>query len=163
MRSILWRITRENHRMSDALPVWARPLGLQPHPEGGRYVETYRSATTIPAESLPDHGAARPSATAIHFLLLPGEESAWHRVASDELWLHARGGRLALQHGGSGPAPVAGETIVIGDDPTAGHVFQGLVPAGVWQRAQPLDDDPVLVSCVVTPGFDFADFELLDR
>jgi predicted cupin superfamily sugar epimerase len=34
------------------------------------------------------------------------------------------------------------------------------VPAGVWQRAYPLGDDPVLVSCVVSPGFDFADFEL---
>ena len=32
-------------------------------------------------------------------------------------------------------------------------------PAGVWQRTVPSDAD-ALVSCLVSPGFDFADFEL---
>ena len=39
---------------------------------------------------------------------------------------------------------------------------QALVPAGVWQAAEPLGDEPVLVSCIVSPGFDFADFRLAD-
>jgi predicted cupin superfamily sugar epimerase len=30
----------------------------------------------------------------------------------------------------------------------------------VWQSAEPAGDEPVLVSCVVSPGFDFADFTL---
>ena len=33
------------------------------------------------------------------------------------------------------------------------------MPAGVWQRTVPSDAD-ALVSCLVSPGFDFADFEL---
>lgn len=152
---------RQNGGMSDVvLPEWAASLGLRPHPEGGHYVETYRSATTIPASALPGHGADRPSATAIHFLLMPGECSAWHRVKSDELWLHHRGGRLGLDLGGDADDPALAETITLGPDPDAGHHLQGLVPAHVWQRATPLDDEPVLVTCIVTPGFDFADFEL---
>ncbi len=35
------------------------------------------------------------------------------------------------------------------------------MPGGVWQRAVPAAAEPVLVSCVVAPGFDFADFRLL--
>ena len=35
------------------------------------------------------------------------------------------------------------------------------VPAGHWQRAEPADDAEVLLACLVTPGFDFADFTLL--
>jgi predicted cupin superfamily sugar epimerase len=33
------------------------------------------------------------------------------------------------------------------------------VPGGVWQRTLPGEDE-ALVSCLVSPGFDFADFEL---
>lgn len=138
------------------LPDWAEPLGLRPHPEGGHYVEMYRSTTPIVTER-----GERPSATTIHFLLMPGEESAWHRVASDEIWLHTRGGRLNLVLGGDGERPGGEETVVLGPDPSAGDVFQGVVPAGHWQRAEPAGDEPVLVSCVVTPGFVFEDFELL--
>ncbi|MBO3142534.1 cupin domain-containing protein [Dermatophilus congolensis] len=147
--------------MSDVeLPDWAKPLGMVPHPEGGWYVETYRSSTVIPGSMLAEHGGDRASATGIQFMLLPGEQSAWHRVISDELWLYTRGGRVALELGGVGDVPEVTERLVIGPDPSAGDVVQGLVPAGVWQRAYPLDAEPSLVSCIVTPGFDFADFEL---
>ena len=37
---------------------------------------------------------------------------------------------------------------------------QVLVPAGTWQTARLLGTEPALVTCVVSPGFDFADFEL---
>ena len=143
------------------LPSWARPLGLQPHPEGGWFAETYRSSVELPADALPgDYPGPRASATSILFLLQPGEESAWHRVRSDELWLHQRGGRLELQLGGSGAQPEPGERLVLGPDPETGDALQALVPAGVWQRAAPAGPEPVLVGCVVTPGFDFADFTL---
>lgn len=36
-----------------------------------------------------------------------------------------------------------------------------LVPSGVWQRTVASDAD-ALVSCLVSPGFDFADFRLAD-
>lgn len=144
------------------LPEWAEPLGLTPHPEGGWFRETYRSRTTIPASALPRHADERSSATMVHFLLLPDEQSAWHRVRSDELWLYLRGGRLSLELGGSDAEPGEVTTIELGPDVASGQELQGLVPADVWQRARPLDDEAVLVACMVTPGFDFTDFTLLD-
>lgn len=124
-------------------------LGLEPHPEGGWYRQTWASPETI---SLPD-GRVRPSATLIYFLLHAGESSAWHRVRSAEWWLAHRG-EVVLELGGDGIAPRAGERLLVG----AGRP-QALVPAGTWQRTVPTGAD-ALVSCMVSPGFDFADFEL---
>jgi predicted cupin superfamily sugar epimerase len=136
------------------LPTWAADLDLEPHPEGGWYAETYRHpATTETARG------TRSLGTAIHFLLLPGESSAWHRVTSDELWFHHRGGPLRLWLGGDAEAPGAPVEQRLGPDVTAGQRPQLLVPAGHWQAARPVDE-AVLVSCVVVPGFDFADFSL---
>ena len=133
------------------LPDWARDLGLQPHPEGGWYAETYRNDATTSTGAGP-----RSLGTAIHFLLLPGESSAWHRVASDELWFHHRGGTLRLWIGDS---PDDATEHALGSHLAAGQRPQVLVPAGSWQAARPVDE-AVLVSCVVVPGFDFADFTL---
>jgi predicted cupin superfamily sugar epimerase len=36
---------------------------------------------------------------------------------------------------------------------------QAVVPAGIWQAAEP-EEEAVLCGCTVAPGFDFADFEL---
>ena len=130
-------------------------LGLAAHPEGGWYRRTWASPDEIPA-----HGGSRPVATSILFLLQPGEVSAWHRVASAEIWLWQGGGRLALTLGGPAVDPASGEQVILGPDPTAGDALQAVVPAGHWQTARPLDDEAVLVGCVVAPGFDFADFEL---
>jgi predicted cupin superfamily sugar epimerase len=131
-------------------------LGLAPHPEGGWYRRTWASPDEIPA-----HGGTRPVATSILFLLQPGEVSAWHRVASAEIWLWQGGGRLTLTLGGSGAEPVAGERLVLGPDPAAGDALQAVVPAGHWQTAVPGEaGGAVLAGCVVAPGFDFADFEL---
>ncbi|MBO9522291.1 MAG: cupin domain-containing protein [Nocardioidaceae bacterium] len=135
------------------LPAWARTLDLQPHPEGGWYAETYRHAAGVDTPAGP-----RSLGTAIYFLLLPGESSAWHRVRSDELWFHHRGGPLRLW---IGEDPESATEHVLGDDLDAGQRPQLLVPGGAWQAARPVDD-AVLVSCVVVPGFDFADFTLGD-
>jgi predicted cupin superfamily sugar epimerase len=140
--------------VTTGLPDWAADLGLRPHPEGGWYAETYRHPSTTPTAA-----GERSLATAIHFLLLPGEESAWHRVSSDELWFHHRGGPLRLWLGGDADEPGDVVEQVLGPDVSVGQRPQLLVPGGVWQAARPVDD-AVLVSCVVTPGFDFADFEL---
>lgn len=136
------------------LPAWAEPLDLRPHPEGGWYAETYRH----PDSTLGPAGR-RSLATAIHFLLLPGESSAWHRVASDELWFHHRGGALRMWTAEDGPGPVDATEHLLGPDVERGQSPQLLVPAGRWQAARPVDD-AVLVSCVVVPGFDFADFTM---
>jgi predicted cupin superfamily sugar epimerase len=133
------------------LPAWARDLDLQQHPEGGWYAETYRHLDGV---ERPE--GERSLGTAIYFLLLPGESSAWHRVTSDELWFHHRGGPLRLFVGDSPDGFVEHR---LGSDITAGQRPQLLVPGGAWQAARPVDE-AVLVSCVVVPGFDFADFEL---
>jgi predicted cupin superfamily sugar epimerase len=133
----------------------------------------------------PDgYQGTRSVATAIYFLLHPGERSRWHVVRSDELWFWHSGGPLTLRLGGdtkpeegqpAGPTPVgptpvgsgpAGSgpagvvDLLLGPDVVAGQQPQALVPGGVWQCAAPAADEPVLVSCVVAPGFDFADFKL---
>jgi hypothetical protein len=132
-------------------------LGLQPHPEGGWYRETWRSPVSLPA-----HGGTRASATAIQFLLLPGERSRWHRVRSAELWLWQGGGTLALRAGGTGERPAAARELTIGPDPAAGQLLSQLVEPDEWQEAEPTGDQHVLVACVVSPGFDYADWTLLD-
>jgi len=138
-------------------PELAERLHLQPHPEGGWFRETWRSAVSFrPA----GYDGDRSAATAIYFLLCPGEESAWHVVRSDELWLWHRGGPLTLWLGGSAAQPAEADVVLLGADVRAGQHPQAVVPGGVWQRAAPGDDEPVLVSCVVAPGFDFADFRL---
>jgi predicted cupin superfamily sugar epimerase len=149
--------------MTDAeLPPWARGLKLQSHPEGGWYAETWRSDRELPAEALPDeYDGPRPLATSIVFLLLPGESSAWHVVRSDELWIHQRGGPLVLGLGGTDPAaPGDPWERTLGTDSSRGQSPQLLVPAGTWQTARPAGPEPVLVACVVAPGFDYADWRL---
>ncbi len=134
-------------------PPLAETLDLEPHPEGGWYRQTWVSPETV---TLAD-GRVRPTGTLIYFLLPEGESSAWHRVASDELWL-AHHGQVHLQLGGVGDVPVGAAQHVVS---TAAEI-QVLVPAGTWQRTLPGEGD-ALVSCLVSPGFDFADFELSEE
>lgn len=143
--------------MDHMRPPLADLLDLQPHPEGGWYRQTWVSPEAV---TLPD-GRQRATATLIHFLLPAGESSGWHRVASDEVWL-AHGGTVVLEQGGDGPAPQSpGPSVALGLDLAAGEVAQAVVPAHVWQRTVPGTAD-ALVSCLVSPGFDFADFELAE-
>ena len=127
-------------------------LGLAPHPEGGAYREIYRSTA---------RQADRHLATSIYFLLGPREVSAWHRVAHDELWFFHGGSPLALKC--ITPEGQYSESL-LGIDVLKGEHPQRLIPAGEWQAAMPLDPEGwTLVSCVVSPGFDFADFEMNDQ
>lgn len=142
--------------MSDR-PHLADLLDLAPHPEGGWFRETWRSPVQIRPEG---YDGPRAAATGILFLLAPGEESRWHTVRSDELWLWHRGGPLTLRLGGCGDVPLGRLEVAVGADVESGQQPQALVPAGTWQSAAPAGDEAVLVSCVVAPGFDFADFRL---
>lgn len=145
------------------LPDWARGLDLSPHPEGGWFRETWRSELTVAQSALPpEYTGPRNAGTAILFLLMPGQQSAWHTVRSAELWMYHRGSPLLLEVGTepNSPQPDRAATLVLGGDIMAGEQPQLLVPPGHWQRARPRDDEPTLVTCVVVPGFDFADFAL---
>ena len=116
-------------------------LSLVPHPEGGFYRET----SAVRPVDLPD-GRRRSASTAILYLLPPGTCSTWHRVASDEIWHHYDGGALRLHLLGGGSL---GST-VRRRRPWCPPAMAGGGP----------DDDAVLCGCTVSPGFDFADFEL---
>ena len=128
----------------------AQVLGLQPHPEGGMYVETWRAPVD---PSTPD---ARATGTAIYFLLRAGERSHWHRVDATEIWHHYAGDALALDVSTDGRAAV---TVELGADLTSGQRPQAVVPPGAWQAAHSLGAW-TLVGCTVCPGFEFAGFEL---
>ncbi len=126
-------------------------LGLEPHPEGGWYRETWRA---------PAAQGERASATAIHLLLEHGQRSHWHRVDASEIWLWHAGDALELALAETDSGPV--ETVILGPDVTDGQSVQHVIAPRWWQAAQPLAGNAgyTLVSCIVSPGFEFAGFEL---
>lgn len=143
--------------MTDDRPATARLLDLEQHPEGGWFRRMWTGTVAVETPA-----GARPAATCIHYLLTPGEHSAWHVVTSDEVWLWHGPGRLELSLGGDGSAPELDHTVVLGPDLAAGERLQYTVPAGVWQAARLADDEEAVVSCLVSPGFSFEDWRLAD-
>ena len=125
-----------------------RLLGMSPHPEGGHFVETFRSA---PARD------ERAAMTAIYYLLQADEVSAWHRVDADEAWFWHAGGPLALTL--SPPQARGASAIQLGPDLRSGQRLHAVVPAHHWQTAETLGAW-TLVSCTVAPGFEFDGFEM---
>ena len=122
-------------------------LGIQRHPEGGGYVETFRDVNG------PD-GRAR--STAIYYLLEAGEHSHWHRVDALEVWHWHAGSPLQLSISADGKTS---HTIELGPDIVSGQRPQGTVPTHAWQAAQSLGAWS-LGGCTVAPGFEFAGFEM---
>jgi len=120
-------------------------LGMEPHPEGGYFVETFR-----------DEGNA---STAIYYLLEAGDYSHWHRVhGSNEVWHHYAGGPLALTVSENGHDA---QSFRLGNNLLGGERPQIVVPAGWWQTAESLGAW-TLVGCTVAPGFDFENFEMAE-
>jgi uncharacterized protein len=135
--------------LPSAADIIAR-LQLQPHPEGGHYRETFRDLRT--------DANGRSLSTAIFFLLARGERSHWHRIDAVEIWHYYAGAALSLQ--------IADErgrrTMALGPDLASGEAPQAIVPAGAWQSAESIGDW-TLAGCTVSPGFDFATFELAPK
>jgi len=131
-------------------------LNLQPHPEGGFYSETYRSAETV---VLPD-AKIRNVSTAIYYLLENENKSAFHRIQSDELWFFHQGQSLEVLVIRDGQL----HKTILGNAVDDGEVPQTKIPANAWFAAKIKQGAGyALVSCTVAPGFDFADFELAKR
>jgi len=162
-------------------------LDLEPHREGGYFRETYRAVTKV---TTPDGN--RPASTAILYLLTETEPSRFHRLRADELWFYHAGALAELVLLGPAGEAVAAplrrserlpEQRVIG--PGSPYV---LVPAGWWVAVRAITGEQAdwgdgraperrwtadrrsthdmgwtLISCVVTPGFEYADFQLADR
>lgn len=124
-----------------------RALSMQPHPEGGWYVETFRDS----------QGGTRGHSTAIYYLLEAGQRSHWHRVRDAvEVWHYYTGAPLALYRSSDG---ILSETHRLGANILEGERPQVIVPAGWWQAAETLGDY-TLVGCTVAPGFEFLGFEM---
>lgn len=133
-------------------------LGLSPHPEGGFFRETFRSPAML--DRGPD-GAPRSASTAITFLLPAGTLSALHVIhEADEMWHHYGGDPLEIHTISPDGAHRVG---ILGGKVHADQKPQMLVPAGTLQAAVPLGPSYALCGCTVTPGFDFADFEMPPR
>ncbi|MGV3574695.1 MAG: cupin domain-containing protein [Devosia sp.] len=121
-------------------------LGMQQHPEGGWYAETF---VDVEGE------AGRAHSTAIYYLLEAGDQSHWHRVDAVEVWHYYAGApiELNLSEGTSV------DRHVLGSDLSGGQRPQVVVPKNVWQSAKSLGEW-TLVGCTVAPGFRFSGFEM---
>lgn len=149
--------------MNEETKYWIQKLGLESHPEGGFYRETYRSDEMIGAAALPGryNGSGRAFSTAIYFLLAGGEFSAFHRLRSDEMWHFYAGDPLTV-HVLDERGEYSRHTL--GRDGEKGEVFQCVVTKGAWFGAMlEAPDSFALVGCTVAPGFDFRDFEMGGR
>lgn len=129
------------------------------HPEGGFYKEVYRSAETITDKGLSiDFEDTRPLATSIYFLLRSAEVSHFHRLVQDELWYYHAGSPLTVS---TIDAQGAYKEHRIGPNPDAGQTLQAIIPGGsIFGSWVHEPSTYALVGCMVTPGFDFRDFEL---
>lgn len=137
-------------------------FALVPHPEGGYFREVYRSALEVRHPGVPAGTQDRRCAgTLIYFLLSGAQFSAFHRVRwTDELWHLYAGGPLELHtlDGAGGHTRRELTTDLARGEPTA------LVPAGIWQAARLAPGVPwAFGGCSVSPGFEFADFEMPPR
>ena len=136
--------------MSETAEQVIARLGLEPHPEGGHFRETFRDART--------DANGRSLSTAIYFLLARGERSHWHRIDAVEIWHWHAGAALDL-----GICDDRGSRVLrLGSDLAGGERPQGIVPVHAWQAAA-TTGDWTLVGCTVAPGFDFATFEMAPK
>lgn len=137
-------------------------LGLNPHPEGGYYRETFRSEGRIPHKLLKStYSGDRNYMTAIYFLITSESFSAFHRIHQDEMWHFYKGSAMKLHM----ISPEGDYKVVrIGSDIKNGDHPQYNVPGGTWFASEVDSEDGYsLLGCTVSPGFDFDDFTMASR
>jgi len=134
-----------------------RSLRLQEHPEGGWYSESLASGQNHVDQA---SGHTRRLWTSIYFLLRAGEASHLHRLTADEVWYYHAGSPLSIYM--ISPAGDL-ECLHLGMNIDKGERPQQLVPAGYIFGSRQESGSFSLVGCMVAPGFEFADFELLER
>jgi predicted cupin superfamily sugar epimerase len=137
---------------------YVEKLKLQAHPEGGWFAEHYRSTLNLEVAGFE---GSRNAATSIYFLLEAGQFSALHRIKSDEIWHFYEGGALDIIE-----IDLKGNLITtrLGRNLRDGEQLSYTVKAGHWFGSRPsAGSEFSLVGCTVSPGFDFADFEMPDQ
>jgi len=138
-----------------------KSLNMTAHPEGGFYKEIYTSNENITANGLNvDFEGSRMLWTSIYFLLRNGEVSNFHRLKSDEMWYYHSGSPLTI----SMISP-EGELITeqLGLNIENGEKPQVLVPKDYIFGSAMNKEGYAFVGCMVSPGFEFRDFELFKR
>ncbi|ALS78549.1 cupin domain-containing protein [Planococcus kocurii] len=135
---------------------WITYLDMTAHPEGGYYKQSFVSPEKI---RTTEHPVERNLYTSIYFLLRSQDISHFHRLKSDELWYFHAGHAVTvhiLDANGNYRAEKLGLDLAAGERPQVlvkkGSIFGSTVEAA---------DTFSLVGCMVSPGFDFEDFELL--
>jgi hypothetical protein len=131
-----------------------KKLGLEKHPEGGYFKQTYKSDTVVDLEG---YDGPRSIATAIYYMLVGNQFSAFHMLKSDEIWHHYAGGSITLyvidNDGKLSKIKIGG-----------GGTPQAVVKAHTWFAAS-LDSKKsyCLLGCTMSPGFDYRDWALGKR
>ena len=130
-------------------------LRLKRHPEGGYFKQTYTADTRV---SIEGYDKPQYISTAIYYMLVGDQFSAFHRIKSDELWHHYTGGSLILY------AIVNGKLKKIKMGKSRGEAPQVAIKANTWFAASLTDKKSYcLLGCTVSPGFDYSDWELGKR
>lgn len=140
---------------------FVKNLNMIPHPEGGFYKEIYASEENITSRELEvDFEGSRKLWTSIYFLLRDGEVSNFHRLKSDEMWYYHSGSPLTIYM-----ISPEGQLITeqLGINVENGEKPQVLVPKNYIFGSAMNNQGYALVGCMVSPGFEFRDFELFER
>lgn len=136
-------------------------LNMNSHPEGGFYKETFVSEQTITDNDLDvNFKGVRKLWSSIYFLLRDGEVSNFHRLKSDEMWYYQAGSPLTI-YMISPEGELTEEKL--GLDIENGEKPQVLVRKNYIFGSAMNNLGYALVGCMVSPGFQFEDFELFER
>lgn len=146
----------------DKAQYWIDFLELTPHPEGGYFREIYSSKIYVEGNLLSNKIIGKRNlSTSIYFLLQSGDVSRFHRLRSDEIWYYHTGSSLTIytiDNNGNR------RDIMLGKEIENGEVFQAIIPAGtVFGASVNVPNSFTIAGCMVSPGFNSEDFELLDR
>jgi predicted cupin superfamily sugar epimerase len=151
--------------MASTIDELVKKYGLQPHPEGGYFVEWYGSNDMISTDlnaSRYAPGSSRRLATAILYMCVTGGHSSLHKITGDELWMFHSGDPLTVVElsAGQGGDAVVKET-VLGNG--VGETLVHTVKATTYFGAHCSEAGAAgysLVTCVVAPGFDYRDWAM---
>jgi predicted cupin superfamily sugar epimerase len=146
--------------MNEKAKYYIQKLQLKKHPEGGYYREIYRASEMFYIDQ-PKKSLKRNVATSIYFLLDGTQVSKFHKLKSDELWHFYDGTPVKIfiiDEKGKLTETILGKKI------NNGEVFQTVIKKNNWFAAEVINKKSYsLIGCTVSPGFDFADFELANR
>jgi predicted cupin superfamily sugar epimerase len=129
-------------------------LDLSTHPEGGWYRETWRA---------PAAEGERAAASAVLYVIEPGQRSHWNRIDASEIWLWHSGDPLDVSIADSESG--SSRTVRLGSQVMQGEQPQLVIPKGHRQSAEPAPGGTAgftLISCIVAPAFEFSGFELAE-